>query len=431
MLAAKPSSPPAARPRNVERWLLFVALLATAIFPALSKYQPATDANVSSPVAQWVWSVLYLAAFVRLSRMWPELKPLLTRSLGLCVFVALMFLSMVWSTAPYVTMYNAIELIGTTVIAYYIVARFTLAEFLEILALAFGTIAILSLAFVFGAPGHGRMDWGTGAWSGIYQDKNNLGASMALGVISLVMLLVQAKQRARFLILGVLGVCVVLLFGSNSATAFADCLVACMAALAALACRSRRIGGVSRVVTGIAIVVVVIAVSIFGFSFDGIFEMLGRGTTLTGRTDFWPYLNQAIADRPLLGYGYNAFFRSFAGENYLSSYVVEAGGWSPYHAHNSFLQICLDAGYVGLALLLYALAVGFWRALVFLGRERGNVAAWPLAILLYLVLGSFTETYLGNYNTFEWIFFVAAILYPLKSRAPEAVRSFANRKRFR
>ena len=29
-----------------------------------------------------------------------------------------------------------------------------------------------------------------------------------------------------------------------------------------------------------------------------------------------------------------------------SEYVVQAGGWAPYHAHNSYLQTLLDAGYV-------------------------------------------------------------------------------------
>ena len=69
----------------------------------------------------------------------------------------------------------------------------------------------------------------------------------------------------------------------------------------------------------------------FGLTPQSLFDLLGRESNLTGRTDFWPYLQQAISERPILGYGYDAFFRSQEGLDTLSYYVVEAGGWSPYH----------------------------------------------------------------------------------------------------
>ncbi len=101
------------------------------------------------------------------------------------------------------------------------------------------------------------------------------------------------------------------------------------------------------------------------------------------------------------------------GPGHLGNYVEQAGGWTPYHAHNSFIQISLDAGIIGLMVLVVLLLVVFTRALRYLATQRGAVSAWPLMVVLYLVLGSYTETYLGDYNTLEWIFFVAAFLYPI------------------
>jgi exopolysaccharide production protein ExoQ len=417
LLTAKPRTFAAlARPGFFENAVLYVAMLGTALLPALSKYQPAQEAPTNSPIAQVFWSILYVAATVRLMDLRHRARPLFAGSIVLCAFVLLMLLSFVWSVAPSTTLLNAIELIGTTVIAYYIVARFTLQEFLTVLSLSFGTIALLSFLLIVIAPGHSRMDWGTGAWSGIYQDKNNLGAAMSLAVLSLVLQLMQPKLKWRLQVVALLAMCTALLIGSNSATAFGDCAGAGVVSLAVLACRSRRFGTIARIVTGIAVGGTLLAVFVFGFTPDMITNSLGRSATLTGRTDFWPYLQQAIADRPIFGYGYNAFFHSFVGSNYLSYYVVQAGGWTPYHAHNSFLQICLDAGFAGAALLVYLILLAFWRSLAFVARNASPLAAWPLAMTLYLVFGSFTETYLGNYNTFEWIFFVAALLYPLKER---------------
>jgi len=55
---------------------------------------------------------------------------------------------------------------------------------------------------------------------------------------------------------------------------------------------------------------------------------------------------------------------------------------------------------------------GFMMAL----RSLSPASALPLAIVVFLIFGSFTETYFDQYNTFAWIFFVAAMLYPVRDR---------------
>ena len=241
---------------------------------------------------------------------------------------------------------------------------------------------------------------------------------MSLAIMSLVALLSDSTRRKFLfttLVLVLVG-CTSLLLGSASATALGDCVVVVAANLALIACKSKRFGIPARVVTAISGFVALIAYGVFGLTVDSIFGVLGRDTSLTGRSDFWPYLQQAIAARPILGYGYNAFFGSSVGDSYLSYYVVEAGGFSPYHAHNSFLQISLDGGYVGVGLLGIVLLISIWRGFSYLLVEHRAYAGWPLMIVVYLILGSFTETYFGNYNSIEWILFVAAILYPVRLR---------------
>jgi len=414
-IARRPGPVPRERNESNEFWLVAAALLLTAVIPGLSKYQ-AYDASGNSPASEFLWSLMYLVAAMRLYAMRAVAVPMLARSGWLWAFLGLMFVSVLWSVDPMTTFKNSIELIGTTLVGFYIVTRFTLPQFITILALTFSAIAIMSLGFIFGAPGHGRMDWGTGAWEGIYQDKNNLGAAASLAIISQVILCAISQGRSRAIAFVGLALFGAILVGSNSATAFADCAVVLAAVLAGFACRSSKFGVTARLLTIIVVAVAVIAVGFFGLTPESAYGVLGRAPNLTGRTDFWPYLQQAVADRPLIGYGYNAFFRSAVGAGYLSDYIVQAGGWTPYHAHNSFLQISLDAGYIGLASFLILLLCAFWRGVTYFAREQSRVAAWPVAITLYLFLGSFTETYFGNYNTLEWILFVVALLYPLRDR---------------
>jgi exopolysaccharide production protein ExoQ len=410
-------------PTGAEWWLGFAALVATALVPALAHAQ-SLDGTPNTPIGgEILWSVVYVLAMSRLFAARDVVAKLLRRSAVLLAFVFLMVLSTLWSVNPAITLKNSVELVGTTLVAYYLVVRYPLPRLLDLFGLGFGTIGMLSLLVIAFAPGHGRMDWGSGAWSGLFQEKNNLGLAMMLAIITLAVSLSAGSRRRRLLAVATLCLCIGLLAGSRSATASTAGIVAIALGFGAWFWYSHRSGAFGRFAVVAIGAVTVSSGLLFGFRPDAALEALGRNGTLSGRTDFWPYLIQAIGDRPLLGYGYNAFFQSPEGRDYLSFYVVEAGGWTPYHAHDSFLQIGLDAGFVGLALLVALLLVALVRGLRYLAAERGVTAVWPLMIVLYLVLGSYTETYIADYNSFDWIFFVVALLYPIRAltRAPARV----------
>jgi exopolysaccharide production protein ExoQ len=406
----------------LEVVLVSVMFLVATALPALGKHNDGAD---NSTLNQVVWSLMYVVVAIRAFTMRSRVVPLVKRSISIWVFVALMCASVGWSVAPGVTLSNSIELAGSTLIGYYLVARFSLSEFLGILLATFALIAIASLGLVFGAPGHGRDDWGSGPWAGIFPDKNALGAEMALAVIAAVCF--PAKGRNAWLLtLGALGLFSTLLLGSSSATALGDGVATSAAVMLGLGCRSAKFGKIAKLATGACFVAVATAFVFFGVTPASLPGMLGRSATLTGRTDFWPVLQQAIADSPVLGYGYNAFFRSSVGAKRLSAYVVEAGGWTPSHAHNSLLQISLDAGVVGVLVLGYALIRATFRSVVYFAGGKDRSSAWPFALVLFLVLGSYTESYFGMFNSAEWVFFVAAMLYPLREEV--FARELASRR---
>lgn len=412
MKAADLPRKPQAEPAGAEWWLGYAALIAPAMLLLVGKGEQA-EATDSSLPSQILWTVAYFLAGRSLLAHSDAFWPLVNRSRILWIFVLMMLASATWSVDPLVSFKDAIELIGTTVIACYFVVRYTLPRFLNLVGSAYGTIAVLSLITIVIAPGRGRDDWGSGPWCGVYQDKNNLGAAMAMTTLAITVLLLTPSGRRKLtkLATGLLGF--VLLIGSSSATALSSLVVAMSVGMAALVCRSPRFGHIVTVIVLVSGALGVAWFSLGGFNPDAAAESLGRSSTLTGRTDFWPYLIQAIGDRPILGYGYKAFFRSSEGTDYLSYYVVEAGGWSPYHAHDTFLQTCLDVGYIGLGVLVLLMLIGLVRAVRFLATGSGPSAAWPLMVVLYIAMGSYTETYLANFNSFEWIFFVAALLYPV------------------
>ena len=74
---------------------------------------------------------------------------------------------------------------------------------------------------------------------------------------------------------------------------------------------------------------------------DFLFDLLGKDVTLTGRTGIWSAVLDSIAKRPLLGYGYQAFWLGLEGESYR---VILAVSWVLAQAQNGFLDVMLENG---------------------------------------------------------------------------------------
>lgn len=415
----------AAPPRSRDIWLVVLMLSLTLIGALQGK---AGDDPSDSLPNQVLWGGAYLIAGLRLIAMRKQLAVFLAGSASLLAFIALALVSTFWSVDPAVTLKNSLELAGTTAVGAFIVARFRFAEFLNIQMLFFGGSAVLSLVLIFLSPGRGRMFWGSGPWDGLYEEKNALGAAMAMAILAFGTYLLQRKAPRRPLAAAGLALCALLLAGSNSATALIALVTVLAIGAIALACVSPLYGRASLIVVLIGGAFLVAALSLTGFDPNQLAALFGRSETLTGRADFWPYLSNAVNARPFFGYGYGAFFRSPIARDFLSYYVVEAGGWSPYHAHNSFLQACLDTGYVGLTVLIALTLASLLRAARFFLRVKSVASLWTFLLIAYLVLGSYTETYLGSFNTLEWIFFTAAFLYPIRTDAVDSESSVQSKR---
>jgi exopolysaccharide production protein ExoQ len=77
---------------------------------------------------------------------------------------------------------------------------------------------------------------------------------------------------------------------------------------------------------------------------------------LTGRTDLWDELAQFTRNRPLLGYGYGAFWTP----NHILD-VSETLYWGISSAHSAYLETVLNIGLAGAAVLALATLAGLWR----------------------------------------------------------------------
>ena len=138
--------------------------------------------------------------------------------------------------------------------------------------------------------------------------------------------------------------------------------------------------------------------------FSDILLLLGKGMTLSGRTDIWSWAMSYIKESPIIGYGYNT---ERAREVFFWRIGVSA-------AHSQLLDVMLQAGIIGLViyLLLYAKSLKgclkmfkknrspSWKLLfviqavfffVMIVESYSSYAAYPLLFVLLRISGSYQQ----------------------------------------
>src|SRR5262249_50880953 len=67
-----------------------------------------------------------------------------------------------------------------------------------------------------------------------------------------------------------------------------------------------------------------------------------KDPSLTGRTEFWPYVIQSIMEKPFLGWGFSAFWSPL---NLISTQMRQT--FHVLNSHNTLLELLLGVGIVG------------------------------------------------------------------------------------
>jgi O-antigen ligase len=108
--------------------------------------------------------------------------------------------------------------------------------------------------------------------------------------------------------------------------------------------------------------------------------LLGRDPTFSGRTHIWARLLEERTN-PLFGVGFSSFWLGERVARLSASYHYELN-----EAHNGYLEMYLNAGLIGVALLLFFLYSSFRRAQAQFaaGEPLGNLRfAFTVSVAIY------------------------------------------------
>ena len=337
--------------------------------------------------------------------------------IALGALLGLMAASLVWSYYPGVTALGLLTTLATVLVGVVMAHTVSLEQLLRALGLALRWIIGLSLAFelvvaaVFQRPvlpfwvsydepvprpfywSRGLLFEG-GRIQGITGNANLLAFAALLAVIVFAIQLAERRVGAAAG-WGWLGAALLTLALTRSSTV----LVAGLAALVALAVLlvARRLSVRGRLalygMTALAGAGLVTLAVVFR---ETLLTLVGRSDDLTGRLDIWAAVIGLSEQRPLLGWGWVSYWAPWV-EPFDDLVVI--GGVTYLQAHNAWLDVLMQLGWVGVVVFTILIVTTSARALSWsvdapLGdpAPASAVRLLPTLLLTVLVIHSLAES---------------------------------------
>jgi putative inorganic carbon (HCO3(-)) transporter len=266
------------------------------------------------------------------------------RGMALLGFSGLAFASVLWSANPDVTRSTGVELLKLTAIYLTMINVITTSRRLMVLCIAAVLASIVTSI--------GVIDWyNTGVdlvegyrarWVGVYADPNHMAMNLGL-VVPLAVAFLARKESGwvlRALCGTAAGLAVVAIVLSHSRGGFIGLSVA----MAVWAIREKR--RMQAIVVGAMLLVglVVFAPESFWQRNETVTQFHEDASAM-GRVHAWQVASRISLDRPLLGVGLGAF-------RYAWPFYAPPEATQAYVAHNIFLDVIGELGFVGLLCFL-------------------------------------------------------------------------------
>ena len=346
----------------------------------------ALAAVAAVPVLHTPAALLFLLTGMLLASVRPGLAAsALVDNWALLVLPVFCVLSTLWSLFPSETLRHAVQLGATFVIAILIARR---VPFPTAIVAVFATL--FALVFLSVVAGPYRAD--TGALVGLYGSKNEMAGMSALMALVGFGLAVAPDLGHALRLLGLFGfltgIAGVVLAQSLGALGYLPSGLAGLVAIIVIRRMRLATGLVAGLFTVLALFLVGIAAVAQAEVVAAAFvDLTGKDLTLTGRVELWQDALARIAERPLLGIGYQAFWVQGhpPAEDHWAYFGIESR--SGFNFHNTYFSNAVEIGIVGTAIqaALIAAAVVLSGRLAFRSGDRGAALLFGMNAMMVVV----------------------------------------------
>ena len=347
-----------------------------------------------------------------LGRCWPYLL--------LLIYIAT---SAFWSRYPFKVLVNwghyaGIALVALSVVRY---GRDSPLALLRTLAMGVGIAVMASILVSILYPGIGLHSI-TGRWQGLAGNPNTLGLLCILAVWSgLGLVLLDESRIFKWSGMAVIVTGGVGLFGSHSTTS----MVVSLWILASLPVlfyvrnhsaitKMLEVGLLLLLFSGALVGVYAIAPEVM--TIDGALRLVGRDSSLTGRTELWEIGLRLIDQHPWRGWGFDS----------LASVLTRAH-MTTGQFHNGYLDLLIRGGMTALILVGIMVFQFYLRVIRF---SRRNWASASIAVVLVtgILIHNLTETSLVRTTHALWLMLLVLYFYvSVQQRIRRSIESDSNR----
>lgn len=357
------------------------------------------------------WEVLRMGRFF-----WRILR----ENLAIALFAALVVLSVAWSLHPEISLRRAFGYLLTVAIAVLLPLRFGLGGCMKLLSVSFLVSALSSGIYAVVFPQYGIMHIADleGCWQGVFATKELLGSVMAVAIL-VELYNFFASRYTPWWRIGPLSLYMILLVLSRSITALVAAGIYLLGGAAYLVWRRFQWRGILPMVMTAA--VMVLAFSVFVGEPTAMLTAMGKDSTLTGRVYLWHEVEKLIGERPLLGWGYRAMWQP--GDR-TTSVLDSVAGFEAPSSHNTYLEIALGLGGLGLLALMAVLFVALRKGVQCCLRDAPLLGWFTLLFLAGSAVSGITTESMGMNQVIDWLLFNTLLVscgLSLQQRTPTAM----------
>ena len=408
-------------------WLAFIASRSPTLWVGLvTGTTPVTALEEGNTLDHIIYLALtFLALRVLVARrvQWPEI---LARNSALVLFVLFALLSITWSDFPFASFRRSLRDLGTYLMVLVVLSDTRPLEAIETLIRRVSYLLIpLSVVVIkyFREISVVYDPWSGGAaFVGMASSKNMLGTLCLVSGLFLFWDTLRrwadrSRKRTRRILLVNAALMVMtlwLLNLSDSATSKLCFLLGCLIIIAVQSGPGRA--NPSRLKAMIPVVLIAgLLLEFFFAASDMVAGVVGRDTTLSGRTEIWRILLRTDIN-PIFGVGYQSFWLGTR----MAAVAAAYGMRGLNEAHNGYLDTYLNLGLLGVCLLV-CLLIASYRMLCRRLSISLHFASISLAVWTILVIYNLTESAFGN--GLPWFTFLLVGIVVPRSDVPADAQS--------
>lgn len=340
-------------------------------------------------------------------------------------YMGLGFVSFTWSTNPGFSALQWFMTFQSLVFSYFFIKSFKILDYffeghtIRLYHVLGNSVFVLQLIFVIGMyidpDTFFRMTNGgeEARLGGIMMNPNELGMLAGVGIASLIFDLYDRPKKVGTLIKILIVAYALFMTGSRSSLIGVVLIVF-------FHINQTKKQGLKFAIIGAVLMVAPFAVHQVILK-GGDKERLEEILTLTGRLPFWEALiTEGLPREPLLGFGYMRIDY----KEYFQSVHTYPGKMT----HNTFIQVLMNLGFVGLLIALFQL----FFTLIALSTENKETRLMLIGILIPIIINSFTEFGIfgeSNYGILFYQMVIFSIAFKNNPRLTTVQKIFLKKRR--